>query len=218
MSSKWIDITQPLNSRIAHWPGDVPFSYEMSYTKAETGSVNIGKMTTSLHTGTHIDSPFHFDNEGQQIHQLDVEIFIGKTLVIDVSNLDSIGPQQLEAYSLDGAERLLLRTTSKSEPTLFPGKVTPLDPTLGPFLKEKEVFLLGVDAPSVDDLNSKEMAVHHSLHKNEIHILENIVLDHVEPGWYEMVALPLLIEGADGSPVRAVIRPIEEGGTSYDDE
>ncbi|MGM7634821.1 arylformamidase [Bacillus sp. Hm123] len=218
MSAKWIDITQPLNSRIAHWPGDVPFSYELSYTKAETGSVNIGRITTSLHTGTHVDSPFHFDHEGKQIHQLDVEIFIGKALVIDASNLDYIGPQQLEVYRLDRAERVLLRTTSKIVPTSFPGKVTPLDPVLGPFLKEKGVFLLGVDVPSVDALNSKEMEVHHSLHKNGVHILENIVLDHVEPGLYEVVALPLFIEGADGSPVRAIIRPIEEGGILHDNE
>ncbi|WP_203363431.1 arylformamidase [Bacillus sp. REN10] len=212
MSTKWIDITQPLNNQIAHWPGDTPFSYEISYTKAETGSVNIGKMTTSLHTGTHVDSPFHFDDHGETIHQLDVEIFIGKALVIDVSSLDYISPQQLEAYRLDGTERVLLRTNKKSEPTLFPGKITPLDPALGPFLKERGIFLLGIDVPSVDVLDSKEMEVHHSFHKNNIHILENIVLDHVEPGLYEMIALPLLIEGADGSPVRAVIRPIEERG------
>ncbi|WP_338752140.1 arylformamidase [Bacillus sp. FJAT-52991] len=210
MSTKWIDITQPFNNQIAHWPGDTPFSYEISYTKAKTGSVNIGKITTSLHTGTHVDSPFHFDDHGEQIHELDVDIFIGRALVIDVSSLEHIGPQQLEAYRLGGAERLLLRTTTRSEPTLFPGKVTPLDLALGPFLKKKGIFLLGVDVPSVDTLDSKNMEVHHSLHKNNIHILENIILDHVESGLYEMIALPLLIEGADGSPVRAVIRPIEE--------
>ncbi|MFK2825686.1 arylformamidase [Bacillus sp. B190/17] len=208
MKSKWIDISQPLNSRIAHWPGDILFSYKLSFTKKQTGSVNIGQMTTSLHTGTHIDAPFHFDSEGKTVLELDLDVFIGKARVIDVSHFEEIGTKQLKEFHLEGTERLLFKTVSASQPHLFPKKTMPFRPDIGPFLKESGICLIGVDVPSVDLLESKEMAVHHSLHKNNIHILENIVLDHAAPGDYELIALPLAIEGADGSPVRAVLRPL----------
>lgn len=76
------------------------------------------------------------------------------------------------------------------------------------YLGSKGVRLLGVDVPSVDALDSKEMETHHALYRNGIHILENIMLDEIEEGNYELIALPLPIKDGDGSPVRAVIRPI----------
>ncbi|MBM7648265.1 arylformamidase [Bacillus ectoiniformans] len=206
---KWIDISQPLTNSVAHWPGDVPFVYELTYIKQQTGSVNIGRMTTSLHTGTHIDAPFHFDDQGKTILELELDPFIGPARVIDVSSFEMIGRKELEALQLDGESRLLLKTSVPNQPNIFPRKVIPIHPNLGPFLKEKQIVLLGVDVPSIDPLDSKEMAAHHSLHQNGIHILENALLDHVSPGNYELIALPLPLEGADGSPVRAVLRPIE---------
>ncbi|MFL0364696.1 arylformamidase [Pseudobacillus sp. 179-B 2D1 NHS] len=208
MTAKWLDISQPLNSRIAHWPGDVPFSYDVSFTKEQTGSVTIGKITTSLHTGTHVDAPFHFDSSAPTILDLDLSIFIGKARVIDVSHLKKVGAEQMKAFPLEGAERLLLKTTPVSSLEIFPEKVLSLDPDLGPLLKNYNIRLIGVDVPSVDALDSKEMAVHHSFSQHNIHILENIVLDHIAPDDYELIALPLPIEGADGSPVRAVLRPL----------
>ncbi|MED0666906.1 arylformamidase [Bacillus badius] len=211
MQKQWIDISQPLNSRIAHWPGDVPFSYSLSVTKEQTGSVNIGTITTSLHTGTHMDAPFHFDSKAPSVLDLDVSIFIGKARVIDVSHLQEINAEQMAAFPLEGAERLLLKTASASSPELFPDKVTPLSTDLAPLFKEHNICLIGVDVPSVDVPDSKEMAVHHAFYQHGVHILENIALDHAPPGDYQLIALPLPLEGADGSPVRAVLRPLEEG-------
>lgn len=206
----WIDISQVLHNHIAHWPGDTPFSYEVAFSKADTGSVNIGKITTSLHTGTHVDAPFHFDENGEKIIDLDVNLFIGKAVMVDVSHFESVGRDQLKHVSLNGAERLLLRTTLEPNPNKFPKKVPHLLPDLAPFLQEQGIKLLGVDIPSVDPLDSKDMATHHALHNHGIVILENIVLHHIEPGSYELIALPLPIQGADGSPVRAVVRRIDD--------
>ena len=77
------------------------------------------------------------------------------------------------------------------------------------FLQDKGIRLLGVDVPSVDPADCKVVSAHHSLHRSDVHILENVMLGHVEPGNYELIALPLAIEGADGSPVRAVVRPLD---------
>jgi len=204
----WIDISQPLHDNTAHWPGDTPFSYGLAYTKEQTGSVNIGRMTTSLHSGTHVDAPFHFDENGQKILDLEIDIFIGRARIIDVSHCEKVGRAELEPFDLDGVTRLLLRTSVPNNPEKFPERIPYLCEDLGPFLKEKGIRLIGVDVPSVDPLDSKDMAAHHSLHKNGVHILENVMLDHVEPGDYELIALPLPLRDADGSPVRVVIRPI----------
>lgn len=203
----WIDISQPLTEDIGHWPGDKPFSYELTYTKEQTGSVNIGRITTSLHTGTHIDAPYHFDDKGKRVHELDVNTYIGPARIIDVSSYRSVGRKELEEVDLSGVSRLLLRTASHPNPHSFPESITPLKEDIGPFLKEHGIFLIGVDMPSVDNLDSKLMEAHHSLHENNVHILENLMLANVTPGDYDLIAVPLPIQNADGSPVRAVIRP-----------
>ncbi|MTH53666.1 arylformamidase [Bacillus mangrovi] len=208
---KWIDITQPLNSRIGHWPGDVPFSSGLKLTKEQTGSVNIGNMSMSLHTGTHADAPFHFSDTGSTIDELDIHIFIGPARVIDLSGETEISRAALEKHSLEGTERLLIKTAVPNRPENFPETIVPVLPDAGPLLKEKGIFLIGVDVPSVDPLDSKEMESHHALYENGIHILENLMLDTVEIGDYELIALPLPITGGDGSPVRAVIRKLGGG-------
>ena len=100
---------------------------------------------------------------------------------------------------------------SRPDPNVFPETFTYLREDIGPLLKERGVRLIGVDTPSVDPENSKLMDAHHSLNDNGVLILENIVLDLVEPGDYELIALPLPLADADGSPVRAVLRSIKGG-------
>lgn len=209
MEKKWIDITQPLTKNIAVWPGDTPYQFELSYTKKQTGSVNIGQFTSSVHTGTHVDAPFHFDNDGEQIHQIDPNIYIGPAKIIDVTEHKIIDRSILETFDLRGVKRLLLKTEKERDPTSFPREFSILDPDVGAYLKALGIFLIGTDAPSVDPVDSKSVSAHHALNKNGVYILENLLLNKVESGYYELIALPLKLVGADGSPVRAVIRPID---------
>ncbi len=204
----WIDISQPLNSNTAHWPEDTPFSYEVSYSKEQTGSVNIGKITTSTHIGTHIDAPFHFLDDGERVLDLDINLYIGQCLVIDVSPHLEIDDKILSQFNLEGVTRLLIRTHIPNNPYSFPEQIPYITKRGADFLGEKGIKLIGVDVPSVDSLDSKNLEGHHALHKNGIHILENVMLDQLEVGEYELIALPLPIELGDGSPVRAVVRPI----------
>lgn len=206
----WIDITQPLTNDMAHWPGDRPFHYEISATKEQTGSANVGKITTSVHMGTHVDAPFHFDNDGNTIDQIPIDTYIGKARVIDVSAFQTISPTRLQEVNLDGVERVLLKSSLPNNPNVFPENLPILEPDIAKYLAEKGIRLLGIDMPSVDPITSKSLDTHHALHQYGIHILENLMLDHVEIGDYELIALPLRIVGADGSPVRAVLRPLKE--------
>lgn len=207
-SGEWIDISQPLDGWLAHWPGDTPFSYQLTYTKAQTGSVNIGQITTSLHSGTHVDAPFHFDNHGEKIADLDIHLFIGPARLIDLSHVDVIDRAAVEPFDLDGVTRLLIKSWLPNNPQHFPERIPYLVADLAPYLQEKGIRLIGVDMPSVDPLDSKELPAHHALYQHGVHILENLMLDHVQPGEYELIALPLPLKEADGSPVRAVIRPL----------
>jgi len=208
MQKNWIDITQPLTNEIAVWPGDSPFEFKLSVTRAQTDSVNIGRLKTSVHTGTHVDAPFHFDDAGEKMHEVDVSTYIGRARVIDVASYDEIDRQVLEKFDLEGVKRLIFKTEKRRNPTVFLEGFTIIHPNVAPYLKERGVLLVGTDSPSVDPVDSKSLSAHHALNENGIYILENLFLEKADPGEYELIALPLKLVGADGSPVRAVIRPI----------
>ncbi|WP_080873564.1 arylformamidase [Oceanobacillus timonensis] len=208
--SKWIDISQPLNNKLAHWPEDEPFHYETPVTKETSGSVNIGKITTSAHIGTHVDAPFHFLNDGKRILDLDIERYVGACKVIDLSDFDEINAEALKTKGIKHAERLLIKTALPNKPDRFPKEVAAITADGAAYMETLGVKLAGVDTPSVDRISSKDLSGHHALYKHDIYILENVMLDQVEEGDYELIALPLALEEGDGSPVRAVIKPIEE--------
>lgn len=208
MKNEWIDISQPLQNNCAEWPGDTPFNYEVAFKKEDTGSVNIGKLTTSTHMGTHIDAPFHFSNEGEKVHELPVDLYIGHARVIDLTGVSEVGYAELVNVDFGGAEKILLKTGKREDFTVFPADFVTIQADIAPLLKERGVRLIGIDSPSVDPEMSKTLDTHHALYENNVMILENIVLDEVEAGDYELIALPLKIVGADGSPVRAVLRRI----------
>jgi arylformamidase len=205
---KIIDISRRLENGMAVWPGDTAFHYEVSWSKAESGSVNVGSLSMSTHTGTHVDAPFHFDDHGKRIIELDLDLYIGPARVLDMSGEDSIGAKDLENVDLEGIQRVLFRTLAWQNAAEFPEKIPHLEADLGPFLAERGIRLIGVDVPSVDPIDSKDLQAHHSLNKNGIHILESVLLDEVEPGDYELIALPLPLVEGDGSPVRAVLRSL----------
>lgn len=207
--SQWIDITLPLRNTMAVWPGDPPFQFELAVTKEESGCVNIGQVKTGTHIGTHADAPFHFDREGKTIDQIDVNVYIGKALVIDLTNKGEVRREYLENIDFQGIPRVLFKLRKEIDVEKFPKEVPFIDPEVAPFLKEKGVILVGVDSPSVDPITSETLDAHHSLYQNGIHIIENLWLTKVEAGLYEFIGLPLKIEGGDGAPLRAVLRKVE---------
>ncbi|TDM12740.1 arylformamidase [Macrococcus lamae] len=202
----WIDISQPLTNDIAHWPEDQPFVYETTITKENSGSVNIGRITTSTHIGTHVDAPFHYDSSGRRILDLDINRYIGDCQVIDLSEFDTLSAEAFKNKLTKPAERVLIKTSLRNNPKYFPENVPGITSDGADYLNTLGVKLVGVDTPSVDDISSKDLQGHHALYHHDIYILENVMLDSIEPGNYELIALPLAIAEADGSPVRAVIR------------
>ena len=203
-----IDISQPLKRGVPVWPGDTEFSFELAWTKEESGSVNVGRITMSTHTGTHIDAPFHFEDDGSKVIELDPTVYVGPARLIDLPEVKSIGAEDLKGHLSEGISRVLIRTGSWRDRNRFPENITYLRPDAAPLLADRGVRLIGVDVPSVDPIESKVLRAHHALHACGGHILEGLVLDKVEPGDNELLSLPLPLQGSDGSPVRAVLRTL----------
>jgi len=200
------DISLPLQTGMAVWPGDTPYRFERNGRIAKGDSVNLGSLTMSIHCGTHIDAPYHFDDAGRTTEQLDPSVYIGPAVVIDVVGKAVIRVEDLLPYVTNTVPRILLRTDSWTDKDQFPTSIPPLDIGVPAFLQAQGVVLIGLDLPSVDALDSKDLPIHHALGDAGIHILESLDLREIVPGIYELIALPLSIVGADGSPGRAILR------------
>jgi arylformamidase len=205
---KIFDISMPLYNGIPGWPGDTPYVFELAWTKEQSGSVNVGKIEMSTHTGTHIDAPYHFENEGKRVINLPVELYTGPALVIELTGADEITVESIEGKIKENTKRVLFKTSCWKDRNIFPEKIVPVSPEVVPYLKKYGAGLIGVDMPSVDPLDSKELLAHHALHKHNIHILEGLILDEVPEGEYELIALPLPLTDGDGSPVRAILKEL----------
>ena len=208
---KIYDISQTLNASIATWPGDCTFELAETLNIKNGASVNVSKISMSIHTGTHVDAPYHFLEQGSTMEQVDLLPFWGPAQVVTIQG--EFGPMEVESFSdvdLSLAPRILVRTNvGEQSETLFPESISYPSLELVDYFASHGIILYGVDAPSVDKLNSKTMEVHKALYFNQINILEGINLRDVPDGIYELVAIPRNIEGADGSPVRAALRTMD---------
>lgn len=200
------DITRPLSAATAPWPGDTPFRLEWTWTQAAGSSVNVSAITASPHVGTHADAPYHFDSAAPAMDAVDLAPYLGPCRVVALEGRPAIGLADLESLGLAGVQRLLVRTGSSPAAERFNPGFTWLAPDAAAYLAGLGLLLFGTDAPSVDPYDSTDLPAHRALGRGGVAILENLALEAVPPGDYELIALPLRLVGADASPVRAVLR------------
>jgi arylformamidase len=206
------DISVTLNPDTPEWPGDTPFSCGWASLIAAGASVNVSSYTSSPHVGTHADAPLHVREGWSGSHELSLDSFYGPAIVVDVANLNitkEIEMEDLEKIlSLPFVERLLLRTGRTIASGAFPEDWPTLSEACVRTLLGRGLRLLGVDSPSVDTRDSKNLPVHHMLFSANAVILENLDLRRVSPSMYELMAFPLKLMAMDAAPVRAVLRQI----------
>ncbi len=209
-----IDISRMLSPETAVWPGDKKFDITKNLAIAQGDTVNLTTLTLSAHTATHVDAPYHFTEAGQTIEALALRPFWGLAQVVTITKeAGPLYPADFAAFDLTRAPRLLVRTTAGQLPlSQFPEAIVYPTPELAAFLAENGIILYGTDAPSMDAIDSKELSGHYALYRHGIAILEWLDLTRASDGLYELVALPLKIEGGDGSPVRAALRPFSPAG------
>lgn len=205
-----IDISRPLETGMAVWPGDTPFNLTRVMEISAGDPVNLTTITMSAHTGSHVDAPLHFAVGDTAIDSLILEKFWGAAQVVTVTkSAGPLIPEDFGDYDLGYVRRLLVRSpASDIKQDNFPDAFAYPSPILADFLGSRGIILYGTDGPSMDAEDSKILEGHHALQRNNIAILEWLDLRGVEDGLYELVALPLKIVGGDGSPVRAVLRKI----------
>jgi arylformamidase len=208
------DISRTLSNDLAEWPGDEPCRFRSTRQKAKGESVNLGAISMSVHNGTHADARFHFDTNGESIEKAPLETYLGRATVVDLAQafLDSkekhlitIEDLRPSAEPIAATSRLLVKTDRWSDSTVFPNQIPVIAADVPAWLQKNGVKLLGMDLPSVDEIDSKSLQNHHALAHAGIAIVESLDLNDVASGIYQFAALPLKIAGGDGAPMRAIL-------------
>ena len=200
-----IDISPLVSPRIAVWPGDVPFSRTVALEIAKGANIDLSALTSTVHVGAHADAPSHYAAGGEDIAARPLELYYGpcEVMRVDVARGARVLPRDLPGPVR--APRLLIRTGTFPDPERWNTDFAALSPELIEHLAAQGGRLVGIDTPSVDPFESKALETHQALRRADMANLEGLALDHVEPGLYTLCALPLRLEGADASPVRAVL-------------
>jgi len=211
MSGKFIDVSVPLHNGMVHWPGDAPFSRIQTLHLAKGDECNLSQISSSAHIGTHMDAPRHFLKGGHGIETMPVDATIGPARVIAIHDPDLIRMAELEPHQLKRGERVLFKTRNSShvwKTSEFQKKFVHIPQDTARYLGKCGLQTVGVDYLSVGGFETDSAETHQALLEAGIWIIEGLNLEHVEPGNYELICLPLKLVGSDGAPARAVLRPI----------
>jgi len=204
-SGGWIDISRPLRQSTPVWLGDRPFVLRQQREPAFV----LSSFETTCHVGTHIDAPLHLDSSAAAVENVPIGRCVGPADVVVVESSDlALTPDSLPSDWKPKTPRVLLRTdTFGLDRGIGPGFAA-LSAELVHWLADLDVELVGIDTPSVDVFESENLPAHHALLERGLTWIEGLWLEEARPGTYFLAALPLLLEGAEAAPVRAVLGPL----------
>jgi arylformamidase len=204
------DISPPITERLSVWPGDTPPRREVLLDMRRGDNITLSTLHATVHLGAHADAPSHYGADAPAIEERSLDYYVGpcQVMSIAVARRTRITPEMLPAAVQ--AERLLFGTGTFPDPERFNEDFAALSPNLVEFLHAQGVRLVGIDTPSVDLFESKDLPAHKTFLRHDMAILEGLALEHVPAGLYELIALPLRLVGFDASPVRAVLRTLAE--------
>jgi arylformamidase len=203
-----IDVTAPLSADLPTFPGDPRFHMEFSHKMEDGKPYNVAKVTMGVHSGTHVDAPYHFLAKGATVETLPLEILMGKVRVVQVASRDAIDAPDIDALDLADDIRIFFKTRMSGQlrSREFQEDFVHLTPAAAARLVQAGIKLVGIDYLSVEKFQSPDFGAHHALLEAGVIIVEGLDLSEADPGEYEMACLPLPIVGADGSPARVVLR------------
>ncbi len=203
------DISPPVGPGAPVFPGDTPYAQQWSAALGPGNPVNVSRITLSPHVGAHADAPLHYDPAGASIGAVDLAPYLGTCRVIHaIGKGPLVGWEHLE-HALDRLPpRVLVRTYERMPVERFDPLLAAYAPETIERLAAMGVKLVGIDTASIDPAHSKTLDSHQAIRRLGLRVLENLVLDEVPEGDYELIALPLKLVAADASPVRAVLREL----------
>ncbi|MDP9043179.1 MAG: arylformamidase [Pseudomonadota bacterium] len=207
MTTLW-DISPPIAPDSALFPGDTAYSQQWTARVGPGCPVNLSAITLSPHIGAHADAPLHYASNGLAIGAVDLAPYLGPCRVVHAIGCGAlVRPEHLAHAAQALPPRVLVRTCERA-PTAWSPDFAAFAPETIDWLAGLGVRLVGIDSQSVDPADSKTLPSHHRLLHHDLRVLENLVLDAVAAGDYELIALPLKLTHADASPVRAVLRAL----------
>ena len=208
MPTLW-DISPPVHAGSPVFPGDAAFERHWTWTMGPDCPVNVSTLRLSPHTGAHADAPLHYDPAGAAIGELPLEPYLGLCRVIHAVQCGPLVQwAHLAHASTDLPPRVLVRTYAHSPVDHWDAALSAFAPETVERLADLGVLLIGIDTASIDPADSKALPSHQVVRRRGLRVLENLLLDGVPEGDYELIALPLKLTTADASPVRAVLREL----------
>ena len=209
--SEWIDVSVDLRNGMPHWPGDKPFQIRRENEISRGDPDNLSSFATSAHAGTHMDAPLHFVAGGTSIDRIPFDLAMGRARVIAIEDSRRVTARELERHDIGEGQRLLFKTRNSPsvwrEPS-FTGDFVSIAPDAARLLAGRKVKLVGVDYLSVGAYGGDEgVEVHRILLGGGVWIIEGLNLEAAQPGDYDLICLPLKMDGAEGAPARAILRP-----------
>jgi arylformamidase len=209
MKKLW-DISPPVNASTPVFPGDTAYAQQW-VARIEPGCpVNVSAITLSPHVGAHADAPLHYDPSGAAIGAVELAPFLGPCRVIHAIGCGPLVRPEHLAHALDQLPpRVLVRVYEHMPQDHFDNALPAFAPETVSLLADRGVKLIGIDSASIDPADSKALDSHQVIRQRGLRVLENLLLDDVPEGDYELIALPLKLTTADASPVRAVLRSME---------
>jgi arylformamidase len=205
---KLIDVSVPLDANLPTYPNNTPFSLEPIKRIARGDSSNVSTLHMSAHSGTHVDAPRHFFDDGPGAEALALEMLIGRARVIEVTTRKAITAEDLSRFDFSEDVRVLIKTANSrlwGSPEFHTDFVGVAE-SGAKFLVEHGIKVVGVDYLTVEEFRKPGAPAHHALLGAGTIIIEGLNLRDVDPGHYEMYCLPLRVVGSDGAPARVVLR------------
>jgi arylformamidase len=202
------DVSVPIRTGGVVYPGNPEISITLTSSVAKGDSANVSQIIFGSHTGTHADSSRHFFDDGQPVDKIPLERLIGPARLIVMSDeVRAVGERELRAAKIEGQKRILVRTRNSQllqRPEFLPD-YTYIAPDGAQYLVEIGVELVGVDYFSIEQFHSGHHRTHRTLLGRDVVIIEGLDLSEPPPGDYQLICLPLRLEGRDGAPARAVL-------------
>ncbi len=204
------DISPPVHAGSPVFPGDTAYSQQWCATIGPGCPVNVSAITLSPHVGAHADAPLHYDEHGASIGDVSLDAFLGSCRVIHAIARGPLITWDHIAHAVDATlpQRVLVRTYERMPVDRWDDTLAAYAPDTIERLADLGVLLVGIDTASIDPADSKTLDSHQVIRRRGLRVLENLVLDDVPEGDYELIALPLKLAAADASPVRAVLRAL----------